>query len=105
MGMRASLVQQALRPSFALLLVASLAAAGVAACGGDEDSSFGQGATYTVQDAAAQPPLPPGAGPYDGGPVAPRDSGPAPVDATVTDTGASDTGATDAGPKDASADG
>jgi hypothetical protein len=91
---------QARLPTFlfgALLLGAMI----VTACSEDNSDGFGNGTGYTPQPAATMPPLPPGAGPYDGGtiPQPPRDSGTptdtgTPADAgTITDSGAAADGA------------
>jgi hypothetical protein len=83
-------------PSF-ILVALVLAAAVATACGSDENgNAFGDGTGYTPQTPPTMLPLPPGAGPYDGGAVppkdtgtpTPKDSGTPPADAgTVTDSG------------------
>jgi hypothetical protein len=92
-----------------LAAFAVVTACSLAACGSDEDSNgFSQNAGYVAQEAGTQPPLPPGAGPYDGGPRPdpPMDSGTVVDSGNSPDTGApADAGATDSGPKDAAAGG
>jgi hypothetical protein len=89
-----------LRGPFVALITGALAALSQA-CGDDESGDgFNTGATYSVQSAPTQAPLPPGAGPQDAGRIE-RDTGvPAPVDAGP-DTGRPDA----AGPQDAAAGG